>query len=196
MIAYSTDNPDTIAAWHAAFAARDAFTVRLNAGREAIGRNTGAMTTPNRMSGGFYIVGLAADDPDNPPPGWRYSSSKQHLVPRRGNAGAVARRWLEEHQPPEDSNGRQVMAQHGLPIHDLVDGHDLGRISMPAIFLHDGVLWAHYDGKPGQWLAGNQQPQCTWTERKLSEYYAAREAYDAAQAAEATEAGVPVGAAR
>lgn len=170
--AYSTDNPDTVAAFTAAVKARSAFAARIIAAAETLGNNKGPLRGGGVMTG-YLTVGLAPDDPENPPAGWRYLKSRDRLEPARGKAGDAARAWLNEHQPPADADGRTVMEAHGLPrTTGLGATFSTGMVSTPQIFEHDGSVWALYDRKP--------EKECTWTPRKLSEYHAAREAFEAA----------------
>lgn len=178
--AYSTDDPTAVAAFTAARDASVAFARKVVADAEALGKNKGALRTSTGSDGGYETIGIAPDDPDDPPEGWVYSKAREALVPRRGKAGESARKWLAEHQPPKETRIRAVMAEHGLPVNDM---HGDGRFGLPAIGVHDGVLWALYLGTPGLWFAGDKQPEITWTPRKLSEYYAAHEASEAQVAA-------------
>jgi hypothetical protein len=131
---------------------------------------------------------LGPDDPDSPPAGWVHVKTRNELVPKRGKAGDQARLWLKDHQPPAESHVRKIMQAHGLPLNDLLGGTKDGgqRFGLPAIGHFNGTLWALYNGRPGLWWGGDNQPQITWTPRKLSEYYAAQEAaaaFDALNAA-------------
>lgn len=173
--AYSTDDPAVVAAFTAAIQARCDFSQRVVDDAETLGKNKGVL----RMGGVFgrcETVGLAPDDPNDPPEGWTYIRSRDRLEPRRGKAGDAARRWLADHQPPDDADGRTAMEAHGLPRHTGLDrGFSTGRISTPRIFHHDGTVWALYSGKP--------DGECTWAPRRLSEYYAAQEAFEASEQA-------------
>jgi hypothetical protein len=184
--AYSTDDPAIVAAFIAARDAGNAFATQVIADAAALGRNKGPLRTSDLHDGTYTTAGLAPDDPTDPPVGWVYSKGRDMLVPRRGKAGDAARRWLDGHQPPTGSQVRAVMAEHGLPLNDMLGAGQNGmsiRFNVPEIAHHDGTLWALYQGTPGSWFGGKDQPKCTWTPRKLSEYYAAREAAEAAEAA-------------
>ncbi|WP_431728637.1 hypothetical protein [Verrucosispora sp. TAA-831] len=174
--AYSTSDPATVAAYRAAADGFQNTARRAQEDSEALGKNKGALIRRHPLFGA-EVIGLAADDPTDPPQGWRYLKSVEHLVPRRGKAGDPAREWLEEHQPPKL---RAVMEQHGLPRTSRSDPNSTRyRIMSPALFDHDGTVWALYRGV----IDG----ECTWTPRKLSEYHAAREASEDAAAALAAQ---------
>jgi hypothetical protein len=179
-IAYSTDNPEAVAAFRAACAERNEFGPRVKAAAEQLGKNNGALFFSG-VFGPRTCAGLAPADPADPPEGWVYSKTKDLLVPRRGKAGDVARAWLDEHKSPVDP--LNVLSDHGLPRNDDLGADSQGRmrVGVPEVFHHDGVLWAHYRGGP-HGLFGSPK-ECSWTPRKLSEYFAAREAYQAAEEA-------------
>jgi hypothetical protein len=170
--AYSTDNPEIVAAFVAAVQARSAFAARIIADAEALGNNKGPLRTAGVL-GLDRTVGLAPDDPENPPAGWRYMKSLNRLEPvARGKAGEAARAWLAAHQPSPAEDGRAVLEGHGLPRTTGMSAmFSSGTVSTPQIFEHDGTVWALYDRKP--------ERECTWTPRKLSEFHAAREAFEA-----------------
>lgn len=186
--AFSTSNPVTVAAFRAACDAERETSRTIVAAAEALGKNKGAMHTGLVFNGIPEIVGLEPDNPDDPPEGWRFTKSAGHLVPRQGKAGDEAREWLASHQPKVGA--RRVLAEHGLPLNDLLghtDGGITRKFNLPLIFEHDSTVWALYRGRPGRWAGGEIEP--TWDERKLSEFYAAREARDAAESpVEATDA--------
>lgn len=163
-LVFSTDDPETVAAWRNVQAEFNASREKTWAEAEKIGKNKGPLV--RRSAGDLDVVGLAADDPQDPPAGWRYV--REQLEPRRGKPGDEARRWLASVQPP---NPRNVMDRHGLPKY-------FGFLGTPGIFEHDGVVWAVYGGKPDGEVGGQ------WRPRKLSEFYAAKESYEAAEAAE------------
>jgi hypothetical protein len=181
--AYSTDNPEAVAAFRQARADAIAFGPKIDAATKALGKNGGALF----FSGGFDSgrpAGLNADDPNDPPEGWIFSKTKDHLVPRRGKPGDPARAWIEAHKRPADA--LTVLAEHGLPRYDrLGGGSGWGsyRLGSPEVLHHEGVLWARYRGEPDGTFGGPKE--CTWLPRKLSEYYAAREAVVAVEEAQA-----------
>lgn len=179
---YSTSNPVTAAAFLAACDAERAFAQSVVESAAAIGKNKGALRTSGVFGEPPSTIGLAVDDPDDPPEGWVYSKTREQLVPRRGRAGNCAREWIAAHQPK--ASARVVMEEHGLPFNDLLGAKaDHGAVNrqfnVPVIFHHDGTVWAHYRGTPGRWVGGPIEP--TWEPRRLSEYHAAREARDAAE---------------
>lgn len=169
--AYSTDDPATVAAFKATAIAYNEMGGRAREDAEKLGNNKGALIVGGVL-GAPRVVGLAADDPANPPEGWQYVKGRDQLEPRRGKAGESARQWLAGHQPPDL---RGVLAEHGLPVY-YRNGNKIGN---PALFLHDDTVWALYGGYP--------EGECTWTQRKLSEFHAAQEALEAAETAAKVE---------
>ncbi|WBB94247.1 hypothetical protein [Verrucosispora sp. WMMC514] len=109
--AYSTSDPATVAAFRAWEEEYNATSRRGWTSAGELGNNRGPLVVAGRASAP-RVVGLAADDPTNPPPGWRYSKRDEHLVPRNGRVGEPARQWLEAHQPPDL---RAILEAHGLP---------------------------------------------------------------------------------
>lgn len=196
--AYSTDNPEIVAAYRDACAARRDHARRivdavrdLGADHERIlgtGDGISAPTitglTPLRRpdtvvpnndedyEGAVHLTNYVIPD------GWRIV--RERLEPRRGKPGQAAREWLAQHQPVDV---RGVMSTHGLPRAAWIPRRgDFGyTVSAPNLFEHDGTLWACYAGEPG---AGEMDrgETCTWTPRKLSEYHAAKEAHEDAAA--------------
>ncbi|GAA4439661.1 hypothetical protein [Phytohabitans houttuyneae] len=171
--AFSTDDAAAVAAYREAVDAERAAARKAVDAAVQLGKNKGALIVygiwdlPNR------VVGLAADDPTDPPEGWRYVKTRDRLEPARGAAGQAARDWLATHQPVDV---RAVLRQHGLPRNSRSEAELSGRyrLSVPIVFEHGGVLWAKYTGH-----LGGVEGECTWTPRKLSEFYAAKEAHEA-----------------
>lgn len=179
-IAYSTDDPEAVAAFKAAAEALRGFTAQIIADGHALGKNKGVYRS-DHVFGGYTVAGLAPDDPNDPPEGWVYSKGRDMLVPRRGKAGDPARAWLDAHKPPKDLLA--VLADFGLPHNDNLGAKDSGsfRIGVPTVFELDGTLWAGYRGHPYASFGGPDE--CTWAPRKLSEFHAALEAREAADEA-------------
>ena len=155
--AYSTDNPEAVAAYRKIVADMAAFGERIREDCAALGGNKGALIRRGIWGSPDRIVGLEPDGSGQIPPGWRVV--RERLEPRRGKPGEDARRWLEDHQPPDVRHG---MVEHGLPRHSSVPTETGYRI--------------------------DQENACTWTPRKLSEFHAAREAFEAAEASATTAA--------
>lgn len=185
MTCYSTTDPDTVKALLDATQALHDFAVKVCADAEQLGNNKGV-----RRSGGLFghieVAGLAPDDPENPPEGWRYLKGRDILLPRRGKAWESARRWMSDHEAPK-VDVRGVLSEHGLPRYSTNGSGDLGglRIDMPGIFHHDGTVWANYSGRPcNEPLAVRDEdyaePDERWMLRRDSEWHAAREALEAA----------------
>jgi hypothetical protein len=188
---FSTDNPEAVTAYLAAVRARREFASLVVASAAQIGKNTGALQQRSPFGGGDSTLGLAADDPADPPVGWVYSKPGERLVPRRGKAGDGARKWLKDHQPPKSADARAALEAHGLPLNDMLGTTGSGsyRFSVPLVFEHEGNLWAMYRGVPGHWCGSGELVLCSWTPRKLSEFYAAKEAFEAAAATAESESG-------
>lgn len=168
---YATNDTATVAVYRETVAAFNEMGRKAGEDAEALGKNKGALIRNHRVSAP-EVVGLGADDPTDPPAGWRYSKAEECLVPRRGQAGEPARQWLDAHQPPDL---RAVLEQHGLP-RTCKPGEDFRFfLSTPGVFEHDGTVWALYPAAP--------DGECAWTPRKLSEWHAAREAAEEAQSA-------------
>lgn len=169
--AYSTDNPEVVTAYRITVAEFNDCGRRARESAARLGKNSGPLIVTSRVSAP-RVVGLSTTSPNDPPDGWRYSKSEQHLVPRRGRPGEPARRWLDAHQPPDL---RAVLERHGLP-RTCKPGPELRWfLATPGVFEHDGTVWALYPNEP--------DGECTWTPRKLSEFHAAREAMEAAEQA-------------
>lgn len=180
--AYSTDNPETVAVYRQAIADRIAMGKRLKEDAVALGAGPGAYL----RSSGFgidpdQITGLEQAG-DHIPGGWRLVRGR--LEPRRGKPGDTARRWLTERQPVDV---RHVMQSHGLPRCAWKPRErEFGwALCPPVLFEHEGMLWALYEAEPGTSESGFDEQRCTWTPRKLSEFYAAREAVEATRQAQA-----------
>lgn len=168
--AFFTVEPEVVAAWMTtAEQIRDIQNRAVDAA-EKIGKNKGLMI--QQSFGAMRVVGLAPVDPKDPPAGWRYV--RQQFEPRRGKAGEAAASWLASVQPP---SMRDVMKAHGLPRHC---SFKYGFFGTPAMFQHEGAIWALYKGEP------DGEASAAWTECKPSQFYAAQEAQqEAEKAAEA-----------
>lgn len=176
--AFSTDNPATLAAYRETRAAAKEFAARLKADCDNLGV-AGAYVRRGVWGSPDEINALGPGESGAVPDGWRMV--RDQLEPRRGKPGDAARQWLADHQPPDV---RHVMTKHGLPRHSSMPSGTGGyRMSAPALFEHDGTLWACYEGKPGGPFDSDDGP-CTWTPRKLSEFHTVREAAEAADDAE------------
>jgi hypothetical protein len=178
--AYSCDHHEVVAAYRDARAVFVAAADRTH--RDAVAMGCTGFYGTGQTFGPASIAGLATDNPDDPPEGWQWSASAGYLKPRRGKAGQVARDWLDDHALPE-LDARAVLACHGLPraSRDAHDGASY-KVMLPDLFEHDGTIWVLYTGTPGAW-GGDLDPGVgeQWTPRKLSEFYAAKEAAEAAK---------------
>jgi hypothetical protein len=173
---YATDDPTIVAAYETADRLFHDMMKRAATDALALGKNKGLLVLRGAGWGVLTsIAGLAPDDPDDPPAGWRYLKTRDRLEPQRGLGGGDARRWIADHQPGADADVRGVLETHGLPRSIDYCRDDQYYIGTAAIVLHDGTLWARFDA---------EAKDCTWPRRKLSEFYAAVEAAeDARQAA-------------
>lgn len=175
--AYSTGRPEVVAAWRDASEARQEFGRRLAADCEALGGNTGALLNRGVWGSPDRIVALEPDGSGTIPDGWRMV--RRQLEPRRGKPGEAARRWLADHQPPD---ARHTLTGHGLPRHSTMPGGPAMtyRLVSPVLFELDGTLWACFEGKPGDALmTGDAVDESIWAPRRLSEFHAAREEWEA-----------------
>ncbi len=183
---YSTDDPTVVAAFLDARRQLQGFVIMVTAAARELGKNTGVMRAAGTADGGAgTTIGLAVDDPDDPPAGWVYNRGRKMLRPVRGRAGNAARQWLDDHQPPPGAAVHAILARFGLPLHDLLGniGDMSYRFSVPTVGHVDGVVWALYQGHPGVWYdLALTEPSPPWVRRRLSEFYAAEEAATARSA--------------
>lgn len=181
---FSTSDPGILAAFYETRDAIKDFSARLKADCEALGGNDGAYVRRGIWGHPDEITALKPDGSGTIPEGWRIV--REQLEPRRGKPGEAARQWLADHQPPDM---RHVMSQQGLPRHSIMPAGDGFKHYPPTLFEHEGTLWAGYRSKPGDNFLDTGP--CTWTPRKLSEYFAAKAAVLALEeSAEAVNAGV------
>ncbi len=192
---YSTDDPTVVAAFLDAQRQLQGFAVMVTVAAQELGKNTGVMRAAGAADGGAgTTIGLAPDNPNDPPTGWVYSRGRKMLRPIRGRAGDAARQWLDDHQPPPGTAVHAILARFGLPLHDLLgDVGDMGcRFSAPTVGHVDGVVWALYQGRPGVWWDMTRtEPSQPWVRRRLSEFYAAEEAATAARGTTVPEPVAP-----
>lgn len=172
-LVYSTDNPTIVAAWRQSQADFEASRLKTNAEAAAFGKNKGVLV--QRSLGRLRVIGLAPDDPQDPPDGWRYV--REQLEPRRGKPGEAARQWLADAQPPTFRD--RLEQEYGLPMH-------YGFLGTPGMFEQGGEVWVIYGGEPD----GEVGP--LWHQRKLSEFYAAKERLQAEASERDAQAGDPV----
>lgn len=176
--AYSTSDPEIVAVYRQALADRAEMGKKIAAGVRVLGAGPRVFVRDSGFSGIARSITAVEQQGDHIPDGWRVVGG--NLEPRRGKPGEAARQWLTDHQPVDV---RGVMEKHGLPRSCwLPRGREFGwSISRPALFEHDGVLWASYAAEPGTSDSGFDTEKCTWEPRKLSEFHAAREASEAAE---------------
>lgn len=176
--AYSTDKAEVVAAYLQALADRNAFKDNIRADLETLGTGPQIYYVSESFSGGRDRITALEQKGDHIPDGWRVMKRTGLLEPRRGKPGEPARQWLADHQPIDV---RYVMEQHGLPRTVWLPTDSGYRIVSPKLFEYDGTLWACYPGEPGR-SGGFDNKACTWTPRKMSEFYAAVEAFEAVSA--------------
>lgn len=174
--AYSTDNPTVLAAFHETATAMKDYLPRLRAAIDAMPGAKNPLVRSGIWGARDELVAMEADGSGEMPDGWRVVRGR--LEPRRGKPGDGARAWLRAHQPPDVRN---TLAEHGLPRHSSVPSGGGGfRLMSPTLFEHDGALWALYEGEPGRGVLDDGKT-CTWAPRRLSEFHAAQEAFEAAK---------------
>ncbi|AXH89440.1 hypothetical protein [Micromonospora aurantiaca] len=176
--AYSTNDPTIVNAYRQALADRAEMGKKIAADVKALGAGPRVFVRDSGFSGISRSITAIEQQGDHIPDGWRVV--RGNLEPRRGKPGEAARQWLAEHQPVDV---RAVMEKHGLPRSCwLPRAQEFGwSISRPALFEHDGEVWACYAVEPGTSDSGFDTEKCTWTPRKLSEFHAAREAAEEAE---------------
>jgi hypothetical protein len=180
--AYSTNDPAIVAVYRQTRAAMTEFLPRLRVDCAALGGNKGPLVRTGMWGRPDRLVALEPDGSGVIPESWRIVRGR--LEPRRGKPGDTARAWLADHQPPDL---RHALTEHGLPRHSTTPAAGQGfthRLIPPALFELDDELWACYEGPPGGVFVADDG-ECTWTPRKLSEYYTARETAEARRHAEA-----------
>lgn len=177
---YSTSDPIIVGAYRKAVADRAETGKRIAADVAALGAGPQVFVRSSGFPGTRSTLTAIEQKGDHVPDGWRLVGG--NLEPRRGKPGEKARQWLAEHQPVDV---RHVMESHDLPRCSWIpQGNGFGyRLVQPKLFEHDGTLWASYEGEPGTVESGFDTGKCTWEPRKLSEFYAAWEAFQEAQAA-------------
>ncbi|MFI2663215.1 hypothetical protein [Micromonospora carbonacea] len=175
---YATSDPTIVAAYRRAVADRAEMGKRIAADVKALGAGPRVFVRTSGFSGIPTQLTAIEQQGDHVPDGWRVV--RGNLEPRRGKPGESAREWLANHQPVDV---RDAMEKHGLPRACwLPRDREFGwTISQCRLFEHDGTLWASYAAEPGTSDSGFDTERCSWESRKLSEFYAAREAMEAAE---------------
>jgi hypothetical protein len=171
--AWATNDPTVVAEYLAAREVISEYARRINAAAVGFGGCLGAAQA--RSSEGSALIGLMPADESAPPPGWKFSRRARCFTPATGSTGRAAREWMKANQPPRDPYS--VLTGHGLPPNDLTgeakDGHIA--IASATVGVHDGTVWALYQGEPGDWLSGPRAPGELWTERPVSDFWRAAE---------------------
>jgi hypothetical protein len=176
--AYRTADANIINEYRTALACAKARQKKITSALSDLGVSTEVMVSSTGFPGGKMRIRDLVPIGDFVPDGWRLMKSTGRLEPRRGKPGEGARQWLADHQPIDV---RHVMEQHGLPRAAWIPGDGFRyRIVAPHFFEHDAALWARYAAEPGTSETRFDSQRCTWEPCKLSEFYAAYEAYQAA----------------
>jgi hypothetical protein len=113
---------------------------------------------------------LEGDTGATVPEGWRRSPSGHILPDKRLKLGKQAATAIEalNGEAPSSFTSRPI----GMPSRAFVGNH----LYEPGAFQHDGAVFVHWGGMPEDVDAQ------LWTEILLSQFYAAQEAYEAAEA--------------
>jgi hypothetical protein len=162
---YRTSNPEALAAWHTAAAARDAWAVQMKAFLDEHGFDSRSVYVGH--SG--RVLGISHEQGDDVPDGWRVDSRTGYLMPRLAKkAGkAIDARLSELIQPdPRD-------AMPGMPKECFVS---LAMLTC-GLEVIDEALYATWS-RP---IPEDEVDLAVWQPVKLSEYYAVLEAREAAQ---------------
>lgn len=186
--AYSTTDPEALAAYRAALVVRREFGARLRRAAAALGDNLGPLVSVKEFGGPEEITGLEPAATGKKPAGWRLVPSRKRLEPAIGKAGDQARRWLVEHQPPADADPRYVLKAHGLAYYSRVPSARGTQLTLrPHLFEFDDRLWACYRGHPdGDWPGDD--PGLTWPQVSLDEFVQAYAKFQLAEAKPASAA--------
>jgi hypothetical protein len=110
---------------------------------------------------------------DTAPEGWRKSPNGRILPDKRTKPGKAAAGELGA--LTTEGPGALVSRLDGMPEHAVANG----RMYSPGSFFHDGAVYVSWGARP------EEEPSSEWEELKLSEFYAAKEAYDPAHAEKA-----------
>lgn len=166
--AFTYDDRTAIDEYLTAQRARQAENQRICDAAEQLGNNLGVAVCRNsKQSSPGRIVGLMAAPHTCPPPGW-VRRQDNILVPAERPDGEQARAWLAHNQFSDAANTVAVLARHGLPPSaDRWDGSLLIGMVTPEVFVHEGRLWAGYNGA--------RPDDCRWSPCVLSRYFAAHE---------------------
>ena len=140
------------------------------------------------ITGREEFTGFTIPDDGVVPEGWRIVKSRKTVEPERGDEGEAARAWVIAHASPgtpihvlardyglntmsqseRDKDGRHFVAH--VQVHEL--GGDLY-----AVHAHDALNgWAGGESLSFDSVKMSDSMGPLWTEIKLSEYHAAREA--------------------
>jgi hypothetical protein len=176
--AYRTAEVGIVNAYRTALACAKARNEKIKNALVELGVSYEIFVRTSGFPGGKMRITDLVPSSDHVPNGWRLMKSTGRLEPRRGKPGEAAREWLAKHQPIDV---RHVMEENGLPRAAWIPGDGFNyRIVSPQFFEHDGALWARYAAEPGTSGSGFDNEPCTWEPIKLSEFYAAYEAHQAA----------------
>ncbi|MFD9950545.1 hypothetical protein ACFWYW_57545 [Nonomuraea sp. NPDC059023] len=165
-VVYRSTHPDVLAAWGFAARAREEWADQMKAFLDEHGLGKRTVWTYNVTGEVFGIE----DNGDDIPDGWRVDSRTGHLMPKlatkRGKA--ISARLKELPQPDPRASMPGMPAECFVSLARLVCGlAELG-----------GALYATWSRE----ISESEVDASLWERVKLSEYYAAVEAHEAAQA--------------
>jgi hypothetical protein len=160
-IGYRTTHPEVLTAWDAWQDEMRAHHARIRAFKERIDPDDQLRLHVRRNNVPAYFSG------DVVPDGWRRNANGNIVPNKRLKAGKLAEAELEELRRGAP---RDVTTQmKGMPAGPLFVGSGLYE---PGAFKHDGAVYVHWGCVPEGVDAS------VWTELKMSELYAAKEAHD------------------
>ena len=169
---YRSTHPDALRRWHATTEAMDAWSEKMQATLITLGVD-GREVWYDQVSG--RIIGLGHTGGDDVPEGWRVDARTGYLVPRRSTkAGKQIAAVLDGMRRPDPRALPGMPAQVMAGVHFLTCGLEY----------MGGALYVRWSRPIPEKLVDS----AIWERIKLSEYYAALEAHQAQEAAEAGEA--------
>lgn len=179
--AFKSSQPEVLAQWEAFRAEAEEVSLRRREFEVDLGVESHRLLIRRRPFGhATDAVGISAESYeslDPKPEGWRILKRDGYATPNpRSNAGKV---WVERLRactsPESDFPGMPQM-------HMAETGGFQMAIHLPAIWLWEGTVYAGWDCTfPEEPKTADEVPPVAevWESIPLSEYYAAREAYDA-----------------
>jgi hypothetical protein len=118
---------------------------------------------------------IAYFEGDDAPEGWRRNKRGRIVPDKRTRAGKQIAAEIEAiHKSPLGTLAGRLP---GMPEHTISGDRWLS----PGIFLHDGAVYVHWEARPvsnARTSEFDEVDTAIWSELKLSEFYAAKEAFD------------------